>query len=574
MTGTRNEPRIAIIGGGPGGSVAALCLRKLGHEPVLFEREAFPRYRIGESLLPGTISILSRLGLAEEIEAAGFPKKRAATFLWGEGERPWSFTFSTPKIAPWVYDHAYQVTRAEFDKILLDAAVERGVDVRLETRVTDVDAGGPDRRAVVSWQNGEASGEDEFDYVIDASGANSILARKHKLRKWDDYYKNMALWSYYRGGKRYKGDLEGNIFTVAFRDGWIWLIPQKDDMYSVGVVTGVEFNPRMKEIGPEKFYEQCIASCEFVADTLADAERVEEVRAVRDWAYRTDSPTVGRAFLCGDSACFIDPLFSQGVHLAAYSARMAAASIDYLSNGGADEADQVKDWFEDAYLRAYDRYHRFLSAFYFHCPEPDSTFWSNRRIKGADDERFADQEWFTALAGRDQEAVIEDLEGRAQTLRELWDHQDDELTEEFDETRLSLRRVRWAADLMRTMRGLREVRWTSDEVRLLDYYAVHPTTFELQKHQFIGDEQGRWMDGLPLREAHREVFAGLADEVVSHDELVARLDEIPDNPASGERIVHRLFEDGFLQGYDDDGEPVQVEIAMRFGGVGGDDELT
>jgi len=568
MTGTRSEPKIAIIGGGPGGAVAALCLRKLGHEAVLFERDEFPRYRVGESLLPGTLSILDRLGLSEDIEAAGFPIKRAATFLWGKGERPWSFTFSTPKTAPWVYDHALQVTRAEFDKILLDAAIDRGTDVRIKTQVTDVDAGGPDQKAVITWKNGESHGEFEADYVIDASGAGSILARKHKLRKWDDYYKNMALWSYYKGGKRYSGDLEGNIFSVSFRDGWIWVIPQKDDMYSVGAVTGVEYNGRIKEIGPEAFFEECIANSEFVSETLQGAERVEEVRVVRDWAYRTDTPTIGRAFLCGDSACFIDPLFSQGVHLAAYSARMASASIDYFLNGGSGEVENVMRWFDDSYLAAYDRYHRFLSSFYFHCPEPDSTFWANRRIQGAEDERFGDQEWFTALAGQD--GGIAELESRASVLRELWDHDDDELSEKFDETKLSLRRVKWAADLVRTMRGLAAVRWTGDRVQLAESYSVHPTSFALEKHAYLGSD-GHLMAEFPLTAAHQQLFEDLNTSTVSYLELVKRLAGIEGNPAAPQQIIHRLFEDGFLQGYDEAGEPVHIEFAMRFGGVGSDD---
>src|SRR3954470_19282669 len=125
----RPQRQVVIAGGGPAGSVAALCLRKLGREVTLLERQPFPRYRIGESLLPGTISILSRLGLAELIAAANFPKKRAATFVWGDDRPPWTFPFATPKALPWVFDHAYQVNRAEFDKILLDAAAERGAEV-------------------------------------------------------------------------------------------------------------------------------------------------------------------------------------------------------------------------------------------------------------------------------------------------------------------------------------------------------------------------------------------------------------------------------------------------------------
>src|ERR1700694_4162065 len=149
---------VAIIGGGPAGSVTALCLNKLGIESVVFEKLKFPRYRIGESLLPGTISILSRLGLGERIQAANFPKKRAATFIWGGGVPPWSFTFATPKTAPWVFDHAYQVTRAEFDKILLDAVRERGTQVNELHEVTDVEIGVNGTPARVHWKSEESKG--------------------------------------------------------------------------------------------------------------------------------------------------------------------------------------------------------------------------------------------------------------------------------------------------------------------------------------------------------------------------------------------------------------------------------
>jgi len=116
---------VIVVGGGPAGSVAALCLRKLGCDVVVFEREKFPRYRLGESLLPGTMSILNRLGVMDRVEAASFVRKSAATFIWGPEQAPWTFTFATPRTAPWIYDHAYQVTRAEYDQILLDAARER-----------------------------------------------------------------------------------------------------------------------------------------------------------------------------------------------------------------------------------------------------------------------------------------------------------------------------------------------------------------------------------------------------------------------------------------------------------------
>ena len=322
---TKARNPVIVVGGGPAGSVAALCLRKLGRDVVVFEREKFPRYRLGESLLPGTMSILNRLGVMDRVEAANFVKKSAATFIWGPEQAPWTFTFATPRTAPWVYDHAYQVTRAEYDQILLDAARERGADVREEHEVTDIRVGADGGPVSVAWRNNGSTGALEGDFVIDASGTRGIVARKLGLRRFDRYFQNLAVWSYFRGGKRFGGDLEGNIFSVTCQEGWIWIIPLKDDIYSVGVVSDKASSARMREIGVEAFYRESLARCRLARDVLNGAERCDKVRVIRDWAYDASSVAMGRAFLCGDSACFIDPLFSQGVHLATYSAMLASA---------------------------------------------------------------------------------------------------------------------------------------------------------------------------------------------------------------------------------------------------------
>src|SRR5205807_6660475 len=128
-----------VIGGGPACAISALTLNKLGHEVELFEREAFPRHRIGESLLPGTLSILKRLGLQEKLDAAGFLRKPSATFLWGQDQPPYTFSFATARPAEWIMDHAIQVYREEFDALLLNEAQSRGVRVNFKTSVQDVE---------------------------------------------------------------------------------------------------------------------------------------------------------------------------------------------------------------------------------------------------------------------------------------------------------------------------------------------------------------------------------------------------------------------------------------------------
>lgn len=564
-----------IVGGGPAGSVAALCLRKLGHEVVLFERLRFPRYRIGESLLPGTLSILSRLGVADRIEAAGFVKKRAATFIWGGNRPPWSFTFSTPKTTPWVFDHAYQVTRADYDRILLDAARERGAVIREACEVTDVGFAASDDAAIVTYRGAQGLETIDSDWVVDASGARGVIAQKVSQRKWDRYYRNMAVWSYFRGGRRLGGDLEGNILSVTFKEGWIWIIPLQNDVYSVGVVTGVESNARMRDVGPDTFYHECLKSCPLAADILASARQCDEVRILRDWSYEADTFSWRRGFLCGDAACFVDPLFSQGVHLATYSAMLAAAAIDHLCVNPGDAAE-VHEWYRHAYREAYQRYHRFVAAFYAYNEEPDSTFWSNRKIAGSRDQRFQGKEWFASMTGHDPEVEtqgLEELEQGAATLADLWRHSTHALSDQYDGTELSLRRLRWANQLLKELQGLAALRWRTQTVRLTPSFRVHPTTFKLERQLFVGDETGRVMTTYAVNEQHRTVLESLITRPLSYRELTERLRGLG-GQGTPLQIVTRLIEDGLLQGYDPTGRPRTIHASLRFGGVGADDDLS
>jgi len=378
MTDSRRRP-VIIAGGGPAGSVAALCLTRLGHDVVVLEKEKFPRYRLGESLLPGTLSILARLGVMDRIEAANFVRKRAATFLWGPDQEPWTFTFSTPRTAPWVYDHAYQVTRAEFDKILLDAARERGAEVREEHEVTDVRMEGNGGPVTVSWRNGDLDGSLRGDFVIDASGSRGIIARKMNMRRFDGYFRNMAVWSYYRGGRRFRGDLEGNIFSATFREGWIWIIPLKDDVYSVGAVVDQSASARMRAIGIETFYQECLERCPLAMEILAGATRSEKVRVIREWAYDASSVSLGRAFLCGDSACFIDPILSTGVTLAVNGALRAARAIR-TGRAAPWLRGLAMDWYETEYRSIATDFADLAEHWYGGHADTDAWFWRAKKL--------------------------------------------------------------------------------------------------------------------------------------------------------------------------------------------------
>jgi flavin-dependent dehydrogenase len=575
--GSNGKQRVVIVGGGPAGSTAALCLRKLGHEAIVYEKLKFPRYRIGESLLPGTCAILTRLGVFDKVDAAQFTKKRAATFIWGGDRPPWSFTFATPKTAPWVFDHALQVTRAEFDQILLNAAAERGAQVHEAHEVTSIELGanGNGNGVKLGWRNAQADGTVEGDWVIDASGGRGVIAQMLNLRRFDSYYKNMAVWSYFKGGKRYKGDLEGNIFSVTWKEGWIWIIPLKDDIYSVGVVTGLDSNARIREIGADAFYHEAIGMCSLAKEILATASQCDEVRVLREWSYDAKQLSLGRAFLCGDSGCFIDPLFSQGVHLATYSAMCAAAAIDHLARHPED-TEPVHAWYEKSYRDAYLRYHKFVAGFYACNDEPESKFWSSRKIEGAKDARFDGKEWFTALSGQNIEAGAsgaEDLQDGASALADLWHHGTKEISDKYDETELSLRRVTWANRLLKEFKSMARVHWNANEVRLNPSFKVHATNFHLERQNFLGDENGRTMTAYSITPEQHKVFVGLKANPVSYDDLTAQLKGLP-SQGTPYQILGRLYEHGLIRGEDKNGQSVRIHMALRFGGVGSEDDIS
>lgn len=413
-----NETDVVVVGGGPGGSTLATLVARRGHRVVLLEKEKFPRYQIGESLLPSTVHGICRLtGVADQLAKAGFTKKRGGTMRWGARPEPWTFAFSvSPKITGET-SHAYQVERSKFDQILLDHARNTGVDVREEHAVTDMIEDG-DRVGGVRFTDASGrEGEVRARYVVDASGNGSRIYRKAGAkRQYSDFFRSLALFGYYEGGKRLAEPNSGNILCCAFDSGWFWYIPLSPTLTSVGAVVRHDLASKIQG-DPEQALTALIAECPLISDYLRNAKRVTdgeygELRVRKDYSYANQKFWRPGMALVGDAACFVDPIFSSGVHLATYGALLAARSINSVLAQDVDEDAAFRE-FEQRYRREYGVFYEFLVSFYDMHVDEDSYFWSAKKVT---DSTSSDLESFVSLVGgvsSGEEALAERYKSRS-----------------------------------------------------------------------------------------------------------------------------------------------------------------
>lgn len=420
---------VVVIGGGPGGSTTSTVLAMQNHRVLQLERDKFPRYQIGESLLPATIhGVCKILGLSEELKKAGFVRKLGGTFRWGTNPEPWTFAFSTASAISAPKAYAYQVERMKFDEMLLRNAAHNGVDVREQHSVKELTFDEDGRANGVVFEDAEGNElRATAKYVVDASGHQSHVYKKVGQRIYSNFFQNLALFGYYENGGRFAPPLAGNIFCAAFDEGWFWYIPLSDKLTSVGAVVSKEYADRLKD-GHEEAMNNFIASCPRIAELLANATRVTEgvygeLRVRRDWSYTNEHFWAPGIVLVGDAACFIDPVFSSGVHLATYSGLLAARSINSILNDGMDETRCFEE-FEKRYRREFKNFYDFLTSFYDMHQNTDSYFWRARKVLNSD--KTIDEAFVTLVAGvsniqQDEELLVDhtQLEQIKGELRQL-----------------------------------------------------------------------------------------------------------------------------------------------------------
>ncbi|NLG60114.1 MAG: NAD(P)/FAD-dependent oxidoreductase, partial [Gammaproteobacteria bacterium] len=319
-------PDVLVIGGGPAGSTAATLLARRGWQVLMLEKDVHPRFHIGESLLPMNLPILERLGVIDQVREIGVRKAGADFTVADSDTETHVFRFTGGLGLP--RDHAFQVRRSEFDQLLFEHARANGVDARDGVRVKTIALGADGRP-----EQFEATAADgaKFSvrprYVVDASGRDTFLGNKLKLKRKSSKHQSAAIFSHFRGVERRPGEDAGNVTVDRFEHGWYWLIPLRDDIMSVGAVCSPEYL-KQRRSDNETFLMQTLNARGSVARRMRGAERVAPVHATGNYSYGCTRMSGPGWVMAGDAYAFIDPVFSSGVFLAMLSAEQASEVVD------------------------------------------------------------------------------------------------------------------------------------------------------------------------------------------------------------------------------------------------------
>jgi flavin-dependent dehydrogenase len=349
---------VAIIGGGPAGSTAATLLARAGRRVLVLEREKFPRFHIGESLLPFSLTAFDRLGVREKLDQKFMPK-HGGEIVSACGAKGVKFLFKDGFRSK--RDRAYQVTRSEFDQLLLENSRENGAEVREETTVTNIVFSADCVRLEIQTAAGEGEAI-ECRYLLDCSGRQTVVGNFFKLKYSYDHLRKFSVFSHYENVDRDPG-IDGTLIRmVRGLDRWFWMIPLTPTRMSIGVVMDTATFRAMK-MSPEAALDHCIGEQPMILERMTKAERVAPVYSAGDYSYRNTQLFGDRWMLAGDAAGFIDPVFSSGVFLAIMSAEKAADTLHEVLGKESLKPRLFKDYARRV-NKVMDMYLNFVSAWY------------------------------------------------------------------------------------------------------------------------------------------------------------------------------------------------------------------
>ncbi len=350
-----------VVGGGPAGSTTATVLAQHGRRVLLLERETFPRYHIGESLMPYTWFTFERLGILDWFSEMACPKKYSVQFISTTGRisQPFYF-FETIK-----HECAttWQVVRSDFDRMMIENARTKGVEVRQGVAVRDLITQGG--RAVGVRGDVKGGGREDFraDAVVDATGRDTLLAAKLGWKKRDPDLNKVAIFTYFKGARRDPG-LDEGATTVAYiaEKGWFWYIPLPNDLVSVGVVAEASYLYRGTRDPKDIFFREA-QDCGWIKDHLQPGTHLGPVRVTGEFSYRSTEIGGDGFCLTGDAFSFLDPVFSTGVFLALKSGEMAGDAVHRGLDAGSITLSTFEDYSRDLSW-ALDQFRRLVLSFY------------------------------------------------------------------------------------------------------------------------------------------------------------------------------------------------------------------
>ena len=357
-------PAVVVIGGGPAGATTATLLAKAGHAVRLYERDRFPRYHVGESLIPETFGVLERLGMLPRLRGGPFVEKHSVQFVTEHGKLSEPFYFADYKQGDSA--RTWQVTRQDFDQLMLDNARAAGVDVREGVRVLEVLFEGT---RAVGVRIADAAGGDTVvpaEVVVDAAGQSGLILDRLSLREWDPVLKKAAIWTYWKGAFRDTGRDAGAtvVLQTQGKKGWFWYIPLADDVVSVGVVAGYDYLFKERDVrDPEAIYFEEVARCPGLGPRLAAADRTGPFRIAKEYSYRSRQLAGDGWVLVGDAFGFLDPLYSSGILLALTSGALAADAISAGLTAGDTRGATLGAW-GPAYVAGLERMRKLVCSFY------------------------------------------------------------------------------------------------------------------------------------------------------------------------------------------------------------------